>query len=142
MAIRANHFALKLNKHFGDKPGDLTGISPSEFEFVGDQFQTTFVVEGEPTGVGYFLIQTFDVNANGTPHESGHQLLINGKTVDGFNKGLALAPQTPQTWNTWMDVIEGSTTLQKGANTIKVQRALGGDNFLVGFMTINWLESD
>lgn len=141
MASHANHFALKINKHFGDREGDIGDISSSEFQFVGDRFQTSFVIDGQPNGVGYFLIQTYDVNRISN-HESGHKLLINGKSVDGFNRGLAFAPQSPQTWNTWMDIIEGSTTLKQGANTLEFRRASGPDNFLVGMMTVNWQESN
>ncbi len=140
MATRSDFFTLRINKHFGDREGDLGGFSRSEYPFVENEFQTSFVIDEEPQD-GYFLIQTFDINLGNSPHESQHQILINGTNVGGpFGTGLALPPtSTGQRWNTWMNFIPGGA-LERGVNTIQFKRALGADNFLIGFITLHWHE--
>ena len=127
---RADFRAITFNEHLGDQAGD---INAPWAPFMGNQTSVkTFNVDGVPTGEAYVLLQVYDV------HSSGHKILVNGTDLAGFD-----IPQHPaeDRWQTWMDVME-SGLLKQGANTIQITRQSGGDNFIVGNVTVNWREQD
>jgi hypothetical protein len=123
---RADFAVIMLNEHLGDNAGDL--LVPWA-TFVGDATTVkNFTVDGTPTGTGYLLIQTYDVQSE------SHRIVINGKEL--ADTDIRSHP-AENTWQTWMDVIEPGV-LKTGNNTIQIRRAPGGDNFVISHVAINW----
>jgi hypothetical protein len=122
----ADFAVITFNEHLGDNESDL---GSSWGTFVGNATTVrNFTVDGVPTGLGYLLIQTFDVQSQ------NHRIKINGKDLGGAD----IFPHPVENkWQTWMDGIE-SGVLKSGNNTIQIVRAPGGDNFLIANVTINW----
>jgi hypothetical protein len=129
MALRSDFRLITFNKHLGNNEGDIDAPS---FQFLGNQASKTFTVEGRPTGSGYLIVNTFDVD------NAGHRVQINGKNLGGFDLPKKAANNR---WQTRMDPIERGI-LQQGTNTIVIKRASGGDNFLIGNVVVHWRESD
>lgn len=123
--LTADFVIVKFNEHLGDKPGDLKAPS---FNFVGNQSSLkNFTIPGVPAGDGYLFIQAADVQ------KKGHKILINGTDLPGTDIDKTGGGK----WRDVMDVIP-SGVLHKGNNTIKIQGASGGDNFLIANVVVHW----
>lgn len=73
-------------------------------------------------------VQAFDVG------EYGHELLLNGDPLSGFD----VPPGDG--WQYWVDTVTGAT-LVEGRNTLAVARDTDGDDaFAVGTVWVNWKE--
>ena len=125
--MAANFTVVAFDEHLGDNVADLNAPG---FTSTGNQTSVrNFNVAGVPTGTGYLIIQTLDVQ------NKGHRILINEADLPGQD----LVRTRANRWQDVMDIIpEGF--LRQGNNTIQVRRASGGDNILIGKVAINWQE--
>lgn len=73
MATRSDFAVVRVDAHFGDNAGDLSTSLP----FVGNQKSVSFTIDGVPSGKGYILINSFDVDSE------SHQVQINGNDLPG-----------------------------------------------------------
>lgn len=96
----------------------------------------TFQIDGTPEGVGYLLIQQFDVEVG------SHRILINDQDLSGFDL-TAMPPGNPdRVWITWMDGIRPGL-LRQGTNRITIRRSTGTDEFFrVANIAVHWRERD
>jgi hypothetical protein len=101
-----------------------------EFNSQNNSVTKTFTVESSlpvpPIQDGYLLITTRDVTG------VNHQVFINNNQLPGFDL------RAHEGWATSMDHIPPGL-LKAGQNTITIER-IGGDDFAVGFVVINWRE--
>ncbi|MFC7156105.1 hypothetical protein ACFQPA_11670 [Halomarina halobia] len=123
---RSNYALVEFSEHLGDDP-DALEIPWAEF--VGDEStERAFAVPVDGAMDGYVTVQAFDVGTY------GHEILINGEALSGFDIPPAAG------WQCWMDVLTGAT-LRAGENTIRIRRdADSGDDFAVGTVRVNWRE--
>jgi hypothetical protein len=89
----------------------------------------TFMVEGNPTGSGYLLIQARDVE------QGSHRISINGEALPSFDIPTAGNNQ----WVTWMDRIPAGH-LEPGENRITIRR-VGAEDFRVNDVAVHWKET-
>ena len=104
-----------LNLEWADDAGDRTDAY--EFE----------VATADPRDA-FLGVQAFDVG------EYGHELLLNGEALSGFD----IPPN--EGWQYWVDSVTGAT-LTEGTNTLEVARDEGTrDAFAVGTVWVHWQE--
>jgi hypothetical protein len=122
---RANYALVTLQEHLGP---DREGLDVPWATFSGDHTDShRFEVPGESVDP-YVQMQVYDVG------EYGHELLLNGEALSGFD----VPPGTG--WQHWMDTVTAAE-LTEGENTIQFQRdAESDDSFVVGTVTVNWKE--
>ena len=125
MPLRSDFKVLVFNEHLGDKESDLN----TEWPWKGNSTSTLDWRMAEPKESGYLLIQTYDVG------NSNHKIIINDTDLPEFD----IPKQREYSWNTWMDIIEEGV-MNSGSNSIRIVRAEGGDNFMVGTVVIHWRE--
>ncbi len=126
---KANFEIVIINEQIGEKEGVLEA---HWYPFVGDQTSVkSFDIPGVPTGLGYIIIQVFDVQ------NMGHKIIINGEDLPGEDIIRTSA-------NRWQDVTDiiPARLLKKGNNTIKIRCAESGDNIMLGAAMIHWKEED
>lgn len=124
----ADFAIVKFNEHLGDDPGDLNAPA---FTFVHNLTTLKhFDVPGVPTGPGYLIMQTVDVQS------LFHEILINNTELPGVD----IIPTAENQYGVDMDVIP-ERRLQRGDNTIQIRRAKGGDNILIGNVMIHWKQT-
>lgn len=126
MATRSDFAVVRVDAHFGDNAGDISSGLP----FVGNQKSVNFTIDGVPSGKGYILINSFDVDSQ------SHQVQINGKNLPGAD---LVTKASNNRWQTRMRDIP-SGVLKQGGNTLTIKRASGGDNFLITETVVNWRE--
>lgn len=126
MPIRSDFKVLVFNEHLGDKESDL---DKPGYAWKHNSTSTLDWGMAAPVERGYLLIQTYDVG------NSNHRIIINGIDLEGFD----IPKQREYRWNTWMDIVEEGV-MQGGTNSIRIARAEGGDNFVVGTVAIHWRE--
>lgn len=126
MATRSDFAVVRVDAHFGDNAGDLSTSLP----FVGNQKSVSFTIDGVPSGKGYILINSFDVDSE------SHQVQINGNDLPGRD---LVTNAGANRWQTRMRDIPGGV-LKQGGNTLTIKRASGGDNFLITETVVNWRE--
>jgi len=126
--LRANYALLDFQEHLGASPA---GLDVPWAEFVGDRSsKRTFAVPTDRPRQSYFSLQAFDVG------EYGHEVLINGESVSGFDIPPA------DGWQYWMDTITG-TELHGGENTVQIRRHRAEeDEFVVGTLAVHWKEPE
>ena len=125
---KANFSVVVFNEHLGDDAGAFTPA----FTFVGNQTsEKNFNVPGVPTDDGYLIIQVFDVQ------NQGHRIQINGRDLPNVD-----IVRTRE--NEWQDVMDTfpAGVLRQGNNRIRILRASGGDDIIVGAAVIHWKEQD
>lgn len=122
---RANYALLDVMEHLGP---DEEGLDVPWATFAGNRTaEQSFAVPAEPSEA-YFALQAFDVG------EYGHEVLVNGDPVSGFD-----LPPSPG-WQYWMDAITGAE-LVEGENTLRVVRDRDtADGFVVGTVAVHWKE--
>ena len=105
--------ARTLDLDWADDAGDRTDV----YEF---EVPTADATEA------FLGIQAFDVG------EYGHELLLNGEALSGFD----VPPGDG--WQYWADSITGAT-LVEGTNTLEIARDTDtGDAFAVGTVRVHW----
>jgi len=122
----ANYALVTFGEHLG---GDEDALHVPWAEFVGDQSsERTFTVPTDDPADAFVLLQAYDVGA------FGHEILINGESLSGFDIPPA------EGWQAWMDAVTGAD-LTEGKNTVRVRRGSGTrDDFVVGALTVNWTQ--
>lgn len=129
MPAPSSFVGLSFYQHLGDKPSDL---DVPWAEWRGDETsEKTFMIPGPPQGDGFLLLNTYDVE------ESGHAIVINGKSGEAVIGADVPVHPTEYRWQTWMGRIN-SGVLRQGENTIQITRKPGGDNFVVGGVVVQW----
>ena len=126
---KVNFSVVVFNEHLGDDAGtfNVPGIT-----FVGNQTSIkNFSVPGVPTDVGYLIIQVFDVQ------NQGHRIQVNGRDLPSAD----IVRTRENEWQDVMDLIPAGF-LRQGDNRIRIQRASGGDDIVVGAAVIHWKEQD
>lgn len=126
MNYRANYALVTVGSHLGpdkqaiDVPwADFVGDATPEFEFE--------VPTGEATDA-YIGLQAFRVGSY------GHEILINGESLSGFDVPPA------DGWQYWEDALTHAE-LQEGTNTLRVVRDEDSDDsFAVNNVTVHWRE--
>ncbi|WP_298972824.1 hypothetical protein [uncultured Roseobacter sp.] len=115
------------------RQSDFTWVSfQQDFNSATTNASRGFKIDGTPVGVGYLLIQQFDVEAD------THRILINGKPLDGFDLAR---DKTDRVWTTWMDGIPPGV-LKRGSNKISILRdAQASEFFRIGSVAIHWREN-
>lgn len=126
MSRRANHALLNLGEHLGPTEETLT---VDWADFVGDESsELTFHVPTDDADDAYVQLQAYDVS------EYGHEVLVNGVSLTGFD----IPPHNG--WQTWLDAVTG-VSLTEGENTLRIRRdATTIDAFVIGAITVNWTE--
>ena len=90
-----------------------------------------FIIEGNPVGPGYLLIQVADVEA------ARHRIRINGMELPGVD----IAPSSQSdVWTAWMDRIPQGF-LRQGTNAVAIHR-MGDDSFHVLNLVVHWRAVD
>jgi len=122
---RSNYALVEFSQHLG-------GVEQLDLpwaEFVDDRTpDREFEVPTANAIDPYVTIQAYDVGVY------GHEILINGETVSGFD----LPPADG--WQCWMDFLAG-TELDEGSNTVAIARDEGtDDSFAVGSVRVTWRE--
>ncbi len=94
-----------------------------------------FVVDGDPIGTGYLLIQHFDVEVG------NHRILLNGQDLPSFD--IPAQSTIDHLWQTWMDRIPAGF-LHQGENQITVRRVTSEatEAFFVANIAIHWRENN
>lgn len=123
---RANYALVEFGEHLGDNESML---DIEWAEFVGNRTsKREFVVPTTEATDAYLELQAYEVDS------FGHDILINGDPVSGFD-----IPPAPG-WQYWMDAITGPV-LADGENTIQIRRdEESDDNFVVGTVIVHWRE--
>lgn len=123
---RANYALVEFNEHLGE---DARALDVPWAEFAGNRSSVRrFSVPTDDPTDAYFTVQAFDVGV------FGHDVVINGEPVSGFDVPPA------EGWQLWMDTITG-TDLVEGENTIRVVRDRDSDDgFVVGTVAVHWKE--
>lgn len=123
---RANYALLTVQAELGPAEGRLDLPWATYVNNTTDAYAFEVPTDGprEP----YVALQAYDVG------EFGHELLINGDPLTGFD----LPPASG--WQYWMDALTGPA-LHEGENTFRIRRDRDGDDaFAVGTVTIHWKE--
>lgn len=123
---RANYALVTFQEHLGP---DEAGLDVPWADFAGDSTQTRgFEVPTDDPTEPYVEMQVYEVGTY------GHDLLINGEPLSGFD-----AP-TCDGWQYWMDTITAAR-LTEGRNEIRFRRETeSDDSFVVGSATVHWKE--
>lgn len=126
MSHRANYATLSFQEALGPTEGHL---DVPWAEFVGDRSSShAFEVPTDDPLDPYLQIQVFDVE------EYGHDVLLNGESLSGFD----FPPS--EGWQTWVDTVTGPV-LRTGENTLRIERDTTSDDaFAVGSVVVNWRE--
>ena len=126
---KADFDVIIFNEHIGDREEVLEAMW---YPFVGDQTGIrSFNVPGVPKGLGYIILQVFDVQS------MDHKIFINGENLSGVD----IIKTRESRWQDVTDVIpEG--ILKQGKNTIQIKCSDSGDNILIGAAMIHWKERD
>ena len=120
---RADYALLTVLEHLGTDPDALNA---EWADFVGDE-STVHAFEvptGAPTDA-YVELQAYDVGS------FGHEILINGEALTGFDVPPASG------WQQWMDAVTGAS-IRQGENTLQVVRGPERDEFAVGNVVVHW----
>ena len=129
MALIANFENIFFNEHLGDDQGDL--VTFDGMTFVGDQSKlANFNIDGTPKGKGYLLMHLWSVQG------IHHKIEINDINISN-------ATEVPQQSGSeksanWVIPIDHNV-LKKGNTTLQVKR-IGGDNFHIYTVIVNWKE--
>lgn len=123
---RANYELVTFAAHLGP---DEHRLDIPWAKFYGDRSpEEPFEVSTDDPTDAYLELQAYEVD------EYGHEILVNGKPLTGFD----VPPGDG--WQLWMDTITG-TTLKEGGNTVQVARDTNTvDSFAVGTLAIHWRE--
>lgn len=126
MSHRANYATLTLQEALGPSEDHL---DVPWADFAGNRSSShTFEVPTDEAVDPYLQIQAFDVE------EYGHDILLNGESLSGFD----LPPA--EGWQTWMDTITNEG-LAAGENSLRIERDTATeDAFAVGTVVVNWRE--
>jgi hypothetical protein len=126
MGHRANYATLSVQEALGPSEDHLDVPWAA---FAGDRSSShAFEVPAEAAADPYLQIQAFDVE------EYGHDILLNGESLSGFDIPPA------EGWQAWMDTITGPD-LREGENTLRIERdTTTEDAFAVGTVVVNWRE--
>lgn len=123
---RANYALVAFGEHLGP---DSSALDVEWAEFVGNRSsERSFDVPTADATDAYLELQAYDVGT------FGHDILINGEPLSGFD----LPPASG--WQHWMDTVTG-TELVAGENTVEFRRDQDSpDSFVVGTVTVHWRE--
>lgn len=126
MRTHANYALVYLGDHLGP---DRDALALDWADFVGDRTEAyEFTVSTDEVSDCHLSLQAYDVG------EYGHEVLINGESLSGFDIPPA------EGWQYWMDSLS-DRRLQAGTNTVRIRRdTTGEDNFAVGNVKIHWKE--
>ncbi|WP_254829673.1 DUF7383 domain-containing protein [Haloglomus salinum] len=126
MTRRANYALVNFMELLGEDADDL---DTPWAEFVGDRTEAhAFEIPADDPTEGFVQLQAYDVS------EFGHEIVVNGEPLSGFD-----IPPAPG-WQCWMDSITG-TDLVGGENTLRIRRdAATDDAFVIGTATVHWKE--
>lgn len=126
---KANFDIVVFNEHIGDKEEVLEA---QWYPFVGGKTTVKrFNIPGVPKGLGYIMLQVYDVQS------MDHKIFINGENLSGVD----IIRTRERRWQDVTDIIpEG--LLKKGENTIHIECSDTGDNILIGAAMIHWKEHD
>ena len=126
MRTHANYALCYLGTHLGP---ERDGLDLDWATFVGDRTETyEFTVPTDDAVDCHLSLQAYDVG------EYGHEVLINGESLSGFDIPPA------EGWQYWMDSLSDHR-LREGTNTVRIVRDTSGtDNFAVGNVKIHWKE--
>ena len=126
MSHRSNYALLSFQEALGPNKDAFDELWA---DFTGDRSSAhTFEVPTDDPRDPYLQMQVLDVA------EYGHDVLVNGESVSGFD----IPPGDG--WQTWMDPITGHP-LQAGENTLRIERDTTTDDaFVVGTVVVNWRE--
>lgn len=121
---RADYALLTFMEHLG---GDDARLDVDWADFVGNRSsELSFEVSDEDPTDAYLELQLYEVD------EWGHELVLNGETLSGFD----VPPVSG--WQYWMDAVTGAA-LVAGENTLQVRRDPDtADSFVVGNAVVNW----
>lgn len=126
--MRANYALIDVHEHLGV---DADALSVLWAEFVGNrstEYTFTVTVPSGSVVDPYVKLQVFDIDAY------GHEILINGDALSGFD-----IPPAPN-WQYWMDTVTGADIIE-GQNTLRfVRDANTDDDFAIGSITVHWRE--
>jgi hypothetical protein len=126
---KANFEIIVFNEQIGGKEALLEA---NWYPFVGNQTSMkNFDIPGDPTGLGYIILQVFDVQ------NMGHKIIINGEDLPGED----IIRTSANRWQDVTDIIPPGL-LKQGNNTIQIRSVGSVDNILVGAAMINWKEDD
>jgi len=127
MRHRANYALLSFQEALGPNKNAFDELWA---DFAGDRSSPhTFQVPTDDPRDPYLQMQILDVA------EYGHDVLVNGASVSGFD----IPPGDG--WQTWMDPITGQH-LQEGENSLRIERDTTTDDaFVVGSVVVNWREA-
>ena len=115
-------------------------MARSDFAWVNfdEEFNTdrpeatrTFNVEGNPTSIGFLLIQYFDVE------NKDYQILINDQDMPSFD--IPAHKDKNEQWFTWMDRIPPGF-LHQGENRITIRRT-NTRRISIANVAIHWREA-
>jgi hypothetical protein len=122
-AARADYALVTVLEHLGTDPD---GLHADWADFVGDASTVhTFEVETTTPTDAYVELQAYDVGS------FGHEILINGEPLTGFDVPPARG------WQQWMDAVTGAS-LHEGENTVQVVYGGERDEFAVGTAVVHW----
>ena len=108
---------------------DFTWVDFDEELNTGSPAATcTFNVEGNPTSIGFLLIQYFDAENN------DHQISINDRDLPNFD--IPANKNATEQWFTWMDRIPPGF-LHQGENRITIRRT-STEKIGVANVAIHW----
>jgi hypothetical protein len=125
-ARRANYALVTFMDQLGEDEADL---DTPWAEFVGDRTDPrAFEVSTDDATEPFVQLQAYDVG------EFGHEILVNGEPLTGFD----IPPSAG--WQCWMDSVTGAA-LVEGTNTVRVRRDANTDDaFVIGTATVHWKE--
>jgi len=126
MTRRANYALVNFMELLAEEETDL---DTPWAEFAGNRTdQHRFTVPTDDPTEGFVQLQAYDVA------EFGHEILVNGQPLSGFD----IPPSSG--WQCWMDSITGAP-LVNGENTVRVRRDdTTDDAFVIGTATVHWKE--
>ncbi|MFB6096630.1 MAG: hypothetical protein ABEJ74_04510 [Haloferacaceae archaeon] len=122
---RANYALLPVLEQLG--PSERLELPWAEF--AGNRSSLLeFEVPIEAPIDPYVEVQVYDVG------EYGHEILVNGESLTGFD----LPPG--EGWQQWLDAVTGPE-LTAGTNTVQIHRDTTADDaFAVGNVVVHWKE--
>ncbi|WP_132059651.1 DUF7383 domain-containing protein [Halorussus amylolyticus] len=126
MSHRANYALVNVSAHLGPM---RDAIDVPWADFVGDATpKHEFEVPTADTSDAYLGLQAFRVD------DYGHEILINGEQLSGFDVPPA------DGWQYWEDALTHAE-LREGTNTLQVVRdEESDDSFAVNNVTVHWRE--